>query len=98
VEQALIRYLGKQQKGLLFFEGLEERIEPKEPDKAVGESERYLLQLDELTRQHIIKALKLTRGQIHGEKGAAKILGINPNTLRGKMKKLGITFKRTLLT
>jgi len=98
VEQALIRYLGKHQEGLLFFEGLGERLAPKESATVAGEPEGYLLQLDELTRQHIIRALKLTGGQIHGEKGAAKLLGVNPNTLRGKMKKLGITFKRTLST
>jgi formate hydrogenlyase transcriptional activator len=27
---------------------------------------------------------------IHGKKGAAEILGINPSTLRSRMEKLGI--------
>ena len=96
VEQALIRYLGKHQEGPLFFEGLEERPGPEEIIPAAGEQEEHLLKLDELTRRHILKALQLTGEQIHGEKGAAKLLGVNPNTLRGKMKKLGITFKRTI--
>jgi len=39
---------------------------------------------------HIGKVLKLTKGKIHGSGGAAELLGINPNTLRGRMRRLGI--------
>ena len=96
VEQALIRYLGKQNEGPLFFEGLQERPAPEEAFPATGVLEEHFLEFDDLIRQHILKALQLTNGQIYGEKGAAKLLKINPNTLRSKMKKLGITLKRTL--
>jgi len=33
-------------------------------------------------------------GRIGGEKGAAKILKMNPSTLRKKMRKLGIPFEK----
>jgi predicted ATPase/transcriptional regulator with GAF, ATPase, and Fis domain len=46
--------------------------------------------LDEVQRRHILDVLASTRGVIEGEAGAAKILGIHPNTLRSRMKKLGI--------
>jgi len=46
--------------------------------------------LVEVERDHIIAALKKTNGQITGEKGAAKILGINGKTMGSKMRKLGI--------
>ncbi len=46
--------------------------------------------LDEAMRRHIEKVLFATRGQIEGERGAAKILGINPHTLRGRMRKLDV--------
>ena len=46
--------------------------------------------LDDIERSHIIQILNETSWQINGEKGAAKILGINPNTLRSRMEKLGI--------
>jgi formate hydrogenlyase transcriptional activator len=46
--------------------------------------------LDDLERSHIIQTLTDTGWRINGEKGAAKILGINPNTLRSRMEKLGI--------
>jgi hydrogenase-4 transcriptional activator len=43
---------------------------------------------------HIGKVLKMTNGKIHGPGGAAELLGINPNTLRGRMGKLGIMYGR----
>ena len=49
-----------------------------------------IVPLSENERQHILKALALTRGRVSGNKGAATLLGINPNTLTSRMKKLGI--------
>lgn len=46
--------------------------------------------LDDLGRAHITATLESTNWQIEGERGAAKILGLHPNTLRSRMKKLGI--------
>lgn len=46
--------------------------------------------LDELERKYIIKVLNHTSWRVHGEKGAAKLLGLNPSTLRTRMEKLGI--------
>jgi PAS domain S-box-containing protein len=39
---------------------------------------------------HIIEVLQQTGWVIEGPQGAAKILGLHPNTLRSRMKKLGI--------
>jgi transcriptional regulator with GAF, ATPase, and Fis domain len=47
--------------------------------------------LQELQRDHIIAALKQTNWVIEGPTGAATILKIHPNTLRSRLKKLGIT-------
>jgi len=41
-------------------------------------------------RDHILNVLRQTRGVIDGPRGAAKILNLHPNTLRSRMKKLGI--------
>jgi formate hydrogenlyase transcriptional activator len=46
--------------------------------------------LDNVERNHIVRALSETNWVIHGKKGAAAILGINPSTLRSRMEKLGI--------
>jgi transcriptional regulator with GAF, ATPase, and Fis domain len=34
--------------------------------------------------------LEQTRWAIEGKRGAAAVLGLNPSTLRGRMRKLGI--------
>jgi len=46
--------------------------------------------LEGLERTHILSTLQATAWVISGPKGAAAILGINPNTLRSRMLKLGI--------
>jgi len=46
--------------------------------------------LKELEKKHIKKILESTYWKVSGKTGAAMILGINPNTLISKMKKLGI--------
>jgi formate hydrogenlyase transcriptional activator len=46
--------------------------------------------LDEVERDHISAVLQQTRGVIEGANGAAKTLGMHPNTLRHRMEKLGI--------
>jgi transcriptional regulator with GAF, ATPase, and Fis domain len=45
-------------------------------------------------REHIERALHASQGRIEGPKGAALHLGINPHTLRSRMRKLGITWAR----
>lgn len=46
--------------------------------------------LENVERNHILRALGDTNWVIHGKKGAAEILGINPSTLRSRTEKLGI--------
>ena len=46
-----------------------------------------------MERDHIVKVLKQTNWVIDGPRGAAKILNIHPNTLRSRMKKLGISHR-----
>jgi len=48
------------------------------------------LKLLDMEKEHILTILKKTNWKVSGEKGAAKILGLNPTTLESKMKKLGI--------
>ena len=46
--------------------------------------------LEEVERVHIQRVLEQVRWVIEGEQGAALALGLNPSTLRGRMRKLGI--------
>jgi formate hydrogenlyase transcriptional activator len=49
-----------------------------------------LISLEENERTHILRALEATDWRVSGEKGAARILQINAQTLTSRMKKLGI--------
>jgi transcriptional regulator with GAF, ATPase, and Fis domain len=46
--------------------------------------------LDEVQRNHILKALEHTGWRVSGSRGAAKLLGVKPTTLEARMKKLGV--------
>ncbi len=50
--------------------------------------------LDDVAREHIRQAMRIVGGRIQGEGGAAALLGIQPNTLRAKMRKMGIPYGR----
>jgi formate hydrogenlyase transcriptional activator len=43
-----------------------------------------------VSRQHILEVLEQTGWLIEGPRGAARVLDLHPNTLRARMKKLGI--------
>jgi PAS domain S-box-containing protein len=63
--------------------------------KAVQSSKNKLLRLEDVEKEHILEVLKQTNWKVSGEKGAAKILGLNPTTLEARMKKLGIKRAQT---
>jgi formate hydrogenlyase transcriptional activator len=54
-------------------------------------TDRSLAQTD---KEHILEVLKQTNWRIEGPNGAAAILKLNPSTLRGRMKKLGVERSR----
>ena len=53
-------------------------------------------QIEEVDKAHIVEALQRCNGKVSGKGGAAEILGINPNTLTSRMRKLGITWRYIL--
>ncbi len=50
--------------------------------------------LDEAMTRHICRVLSKTKGKVHGPDGAAAFVGLNPSTLRNRMQKLGIDYRR----
>jgi transcriptional regulator with GAF, ATPase, and Fis domain len=46
--------------------------------------------LEQMERDHITRILEDLNWRIDGPRGGARLLGINPSTLRNRMTKLGI--------
>ena len=55
---------------------------------------RQPVELDNCVKAHIEEVLVITGGKINGAGGAAALLGVHPNTLRNRMKKLNICYGR----
>ena len=62
------------------------------PDEASGQEP--IATLDAAMKAHIERVLALTFGRIDGPFGAARRLAIHPDTLRARMRKLGIDWRR----
>jgi transcriptional regulator with GAF, ATPase, and Fis domain len=86
VERALIL----NPKGPLRFDHILGNTKSKASRKTNARSDN----LDETISSHINSVLNKTGGKIHGPGGAADLLGINANTLRNRMNKLGISYGR----
>ena len=84
VERALIQSDGKP----LTFDNIPASVNQPLAGNPVGAT----LSLKELETGHIVSVMELTGGRVEGEKGAARLLGLNPGTLRHRMRKLGIPF------
>jgi PAS domain S-box-containing protein len=59
---------------------------PPAPPRAPSEG----ASLENVEREHILAVLTQTQWRIEGAHGAAKVLNLEPSTLRSRMKKLGI--------
>ncbi len=60
----------------------------------ISPAETTDLTLEEVERRHIVDVLERSGGKISGAGGAAEILGLHANTLRYRMKKLGVSVRR----
>jgi len=67
---------------------------PLSKQTVIGRDKEDLLPLNDVQSTHIRRALEAANGRIHGPQGAAQLLRVNPNTLRNRMNKLGITYGR----
>jgi transcriptional regulator with GAF, ATPase, and Fis domain len=72
---------------------------PRSPIDAAGASASTIIPaarsgrfatLNDAMRSHIEAALRATQGRVEGPRGAARLLAINPHTLRARMRKLKI--------
>ena len=73
-----------------------EHLNPGQPKETVElrEYSEETDNIDEVLSRHIRRVLSKTKGKVNGPDGAAAFLGINPSTLRNRMRKLGIDYGR----
>jgi transcriptional regulator with GAF, ATPase, and Fis domain len=96
LENAVERELIVNKGSLLSFDDLDAKlqttvaIKPNHDERTQFEP----LELDAVMSRHISDVLARCRGRIEGENGAARLLNIQPSTLRKRMTKLGIPFGR----
>jgi transcriptional regulator with GAF, ATPase, and Fis domain len=64
------------------------------PSRVAGTGESDSLALEQMERRHIVAMLRKSGWRIEGPSGAARLLGMNPSTLRSRIKKLGIQRSR----
>ena len=70
---------------------LESRRRAGHRPRRPGSEIRSVSSLEAVERRHILAVLRQTHWVIDGPRGAAQVLGLHPNTLRSRLKKLGIT-------
>jgi transcriptional regulator with GAF, ATPase, and Fis domain len=63
---------------------------PEPAPSSAGARRPRLPTLNDAMKFHIESALRVCRGRVEGPRGAARLLAINPHTLRARMKKLKI--------
>jgi transcriptional regulator with GAF, ATPase, and Fis domain len=92
LENIIERALILKPSGPLYFDELL-HVTPvrKIPQKELSAN---VARLDDIVTNHIRYALDQAKGKISGSNGAASMLGVNPSTLRNKMRKLKIDFGR----
>ncbi len=91
LENVVERELIRQGEGPLRFEEIGAATPPR--DQSVIER-RGPVRLDEAMAAHIERALASAGGKVHGSGGAAELLGVNENTLRNRMDRLRIPYRR----
>ena len=95
LENLVERELILHRDGPLTFSTILPNSEQKNMPLVAGNGHQlYPLNLDEANAVHITEVLKLAKGKIDGPGGAAEMLGINPSTLRSRLDKLGIGYRR----
>ncbi len=86
IERAVITSQGGSLQVLDRFEAIQGMAD--ETDGAVESQD--IKALAELEHDHICQVLQQTSWRIEGKNGAALLLGLNPSTLRARMRKMGI--------
>jgi transcriptional regulator with GAF, ATPase, and Fis domain len=63
---------------------------PMQENISMATEAQQIKGLEQVEREHIMRTLQETGWKIEGSMGAAQLLGMNPSTMRARMRKLGI--------
>lgn len=88
IERAVVLSQGSQ---LIVHDALIARVKTPEPHRGTAAIGATLATVE---KTHIVNVLEQTGWRVKGPGNAAELLGLNPSTLRGKMRKLGIVRPR----
>lgn len=88
VERELVLHQG----GRLRFDGL--LRSPEHEERPVPGKGSLPLKLEEAMAVHLGNVLEMANGKIYGPGGAAELLGVKASTLRWRLDKLGIKYRR----
>ena len=91
IERAMIRSQGSQ---LIIHDALVTEARSSASGEPALDTPTNALALEVVERRHIAGVLERCRWRINGGGNAAERLGLHPNTLRFRMKKLGLTRPR----
>jgi formate hydrogenlyase transcriptional activator len=94
IERAVILSPGPELQVPAELLAVEEESPPKLPAPQPTPTRAEVASLEDVERQHILAVLKRSGWRIEGDTGAARTLGLNPSTLRSRIKKLGIQRSR----
>jgi transcriptional regulator with GAF, ATPase, and Fis domain len=84
IERAIITSSGS---ALQVLDRFDTFLKPEES------AEQDVKALSDLEQHHILQVLQKTGWRVEGKSGAALLLGMNPSTLRARMRKFGISRK-----
>lgn len=74
---------------MMFHRADDSGLSTRQPDDD-DPGTRHWPTLEQVQREYMARVLASTGGRIAGPGGAARILGLNPSTLRSRLKKLGL--------
>lgn len=94
IERGLIRIRSSGESKPFIFDNFDFPASTDGEDEALSEGGLALPTMNAAMSRLIRRALRLAGGRIFGLGGAADLLGMNPNTLRGRMRKLDIRLEK----
>ena len=94
IDRAVLLGEGRQLRMAAALGRAEPSVPPTDAVRLQGSGPVTIESLDIVMRRHIELALREAHGRVEGPLGAARMLSINPHTLRSRMRKLKVDWRR----